>query len=141
MNRRCATGAFEVILDTGPLVYYIHNRTSWFSRAAEREIDRNAAMLCVSAASLYEITLKAQLGSWKEVTRYAAGGIEEAIEKAGVIVYPINSQIAERAGLYGLDHRDPFDRMIAATCDCYNMNLLSEDMTIGSLSGTWQRIW
>lgn len=130
-----------MVFDTGPLIYYIHNRTGRFSRDASREIDRNAAMLCTSAASLYEITFKARRGSWKEVARYAAGGIEAALEKAGVVVYPVTGEIAERAGLYGLDHTDPFDRLIAATCEHYGMNLLSEDMTIGSLSGNWQCVW
>ena len=130
-----------MILDTGPLIYYIHERNGQLSREATRAIDRHGAMLCASAASLYEITFKARRGSWKEVTRYAAGGIEAALEKAGVTIYPISGEISERAGLFGLDHRDPFDRMIAATCETYNMDLISEDMTIGSLSGNWQCVW
>jgi hypothetical protein len=31
--------------------------------------------------------------------------------------------------------------LIAATCETYNMDLISEDMTIGSLSGNWQCVW
>ena len=40
---------------------------------------------------------------------------------------PLTAAHAIRAGVYGSEHRDPFDRMLAAQAEVENLTLLSHD--------------
>ena len=103
-----------MILDTVAFVRLLRAELS-----ADVLLEMEAApVLWLSAVSLFEINQKVRIGRLD----MAAMGPEEIskIETHGVTVVPVTPEVmAEAASMSwivdGRDHRDPFDRMIAAT--------------------------
>lgn len=94
--------------------------------------------LLVSAASAWEIATKHRIG------KYPPGGriIEEwstRIQGDRFQELPVSSAHALRAGTLPGDHRDPFDRMLAAQGLLENLPVLSADPAISGLGAP--RIW
>ena len=77
----------------------------------------SAPVLVLSAASIFEINQKVRIG---RLAMAPIGTAEiERIEASGIAVAPVTPAIMARAAslswsVGGRDHRDPFDRMIAA---------------------------
>lgn len=67
----------------------------------------------VSAASVWEITIKARLGKLPGATAVAAD-VPAAISSQGFSSLSISAAHAQRAGSLPGPHRDPFDRMLIA---------------------------
>jgi PIN domain nuclease of toxin-antitoxin system len=70
-----------------------------------------ANQVLVSAASVWEITIKARLGKLPRATDVAAD-VPACIESQGFVPLPIRVHHAQRAGALAGPHRDPFDRML-----------------------------
>lgn len=96
--------------------------------------------LWISAVSLYEITQKARIGKWPEMEP-RLDDLPALLERTRVSVVDVSSQIALRAGLYDWHHRDPFDRMIAATAQVAGLTLVSKDEAFDSVPGGLHRVW
>lgn len=95
-----------------------------------------------SAASLYEITLKAKLGEWPDVEGLLTVDLNATLLALGFEVIPATGPIMQRAGALDLAHRDPFDRIIVATAMHHGLPVVSKDHSLDSLGGAgWQRIW
>ena len=99
----------------------------------------NAGMITVSPISIYEIAQKVRLGKWPELDAHVAG-LETAAVRQGFSMTPFTPQIALRAGLLDWPHRDPFDRMLAATALVAGMALISADPVFDAVPGL-RRIW
>lgn len=95
----------------------------------------------VSAASLYEITYKAQLGKWAEVAGLLQVDLDARLCADGFEVAPATGAVMERAGRLDWNHRDPFDRLIAATAQLRNITLVSKDETLDGAPGGIERVW
>ncbi|MEM0898451.1 MAG: type II toxin-antitoxin system VapC family toxin [Pseudomonadota bacterium] len=67
----------------------------------------------VSAITAYEMAYKFRLGKWKAIEPITSQ-FEKIIESQGVESLAVTSNDALRAAMFSSDHRDPFDRMIAA---------------------------
>jgi PIN domain nuclease of toxin-antitoxin system len=80
----------------------------------------------VSAASAWEITTKYRLGKLNFARALAVDFIPR-ITSVGYHLLPISLEHAVRAGLLPGDHKDPFDRMLAAQALHEDMPLLSND--------------
>jgi len=65
----------------------------------------------VSPVGVYEVTRKARLGGWPEIVPR----LGELVAEAQTMTAPFTRAIAARAGILDGSHRDPFDRLIAAT--------------------------
>ena len=110
--------------------------------AAAREALTSAPERSVSAASLYEITLKGALGKWPEVAHLVARDLDNDLRKLGVEVIAANGKIMQQAGGLDWQHRDPFDRIIAITALSRGLPVISKDETLDTLGAEgWQRIW
>jgi len=97
----------------------------------------------VSAVSFYEITQKVRLGKWPEAKPYAENLAAVLSEQGGRLVN-VDGDIAQIAGLLDWDHRDPFDRIIAATSIVLKLPLISADVAFDELSSRedWPgRVW
>ncbi|MDB5659141.1 MAG: regulation and Cell signaling [Cypionkella sp.] len=99
----------------------------------------NATFIAVSPISLYEVAQKVRLGRWPEMTGYAVA-LEQAVKRQGFVFAEMNPAIATRAGLLDWDHRDPFDRILAATALAGGMDFISADTAFDTIPGL-RRIW
>jgi PIN domain nuclease of toxin-antitoxin system len=89
--------------------------------------------LYLSAASLWEVSTKHRIG------KFPAGGIlmenlSILTQRLKVQTLAISVEHAITAGSLTWDHRDPFDRMLAAQCIIENMALASKDSAFASLN-------
>lgn len=96
-----------------------------------------ASSVCVSAVSFFEIAQKVRLGKWPEMAAHATSLPDLLVEQGGVSL-PLDPTIALSAGLMDWPHRDPFDRLLAATARHHNLPIISAD---GVFDGLVQRVW
>lgn len=127
-----------VLLDTHAWVWSLMDprRLGESARATIEQSD----LVYVSPISVYEITQTVRLGRWPEITSHI--GVLVADEQAASA--PFSRQIAACAGLLDWAHRDPFDRLIAATAIKVGCPLVSKDEEFDELQRTpgWSgRIW
>ncbi|MGQ0563461.1 MAG: type II toxin-antitoxin system VapC family toxin [Gemmobacter sp.] len=118
---------------------------AWITTEPER-LTRSARMLIdaadqtfVSVVSLYEIGQKVRLGKWPEMARTVRTLAEEAVA-INVGLLPLTPPISLAAGLLDWPHRDPFDRMIAATALVLDLVLVSADTAFDTLPEV-RRVW
>ena len=96
-----------------------------------------ADRVCLCSISFYEIIQKVRLGRWDEMRPFA----ENLVTYAGLQsteILPVDGGISVRAGTLRWTHRDPFDRLIAATAIHHALPLVSIDK---SFDGVVSRIW
>ena len=83
-------------------------------------------VIYVSPASVWEIATKFRLGKLPEASSVATN-VPEWIIKAGFKSLDISPEHAQLAGAWGIPHRDPFDRLLAAQSKLENLPLASID--------------
>lgn len=111
----------RLLLDTQIFIWIIKDSPR-LSKAA-RTLISDASEIHVSAASIWEIAIKAGLGKIQADPKRVA----EAIEQSGFSELPITAQHA--AGVQQLPdhHRDPFDRLLVAQALAEPLRLVSSD--------------
>jgi PIN domain nuclease of toxin-antitoxin system len=117
----------------------------WAGLAPARIGKRAAAILAnksnevfVSAVAAWEIATKVRLGKLPGAEVLERDFIE-SVQEAGYTLLPITAAHALRAGRLPGDHRDPFDRMIAAQALAEDIPILSIDKSLDVFGIT--RIW
>jgi PIN domain nuclease of toxin-antitoxin system len=80
----------------------------------------------VSAASVWEISIKHHAGKWPEV-RGLLESMETVLEQSEFKSLPITSRHAVAAGALVSPHKDPFDRVLVAQARAEAMHLVSAD--------------
>lgn len=121
----------RLLLDTHALLWWFTDdpRLSTHARAAITD-DKNEIL--VSAASAWEIATKHRLGKLPE----AGGAISsfDALVAADRFDHlPVNRLHGLAAGGYAVDHRDPFDRMLAAQAKIEGLTLVTNDPAMSLL--------
>ncbi len=86
-----------------------------------------------SAASIWEVAIKAQLG--RQDFRHDASVLRLGLLQNGYVELPITGRHAVAAGALPLVHRDPFDRMLLAQAAEDDMILVTMDATIAVYPG------
>lgn len=107
------------------------------------EIFSDADGLQLSAISLYEIRQKVRLGKWLQMEPYSAV-LLDLLERQGIGAISVDAEISQLAGALDWEHRDPFDRLIAASAIRMQMPLVSADEIFDQLKSRkdWPgRIW
>lgn len=130
-----------VLLDTHTWVWSLFQPSS-LSPTARRVIEE-ARTVYVAPCSFHEITAKHRSGKWPEVGPIV-DRLPHLLQAQGGRVAPYSADMAVLSG--GMDwlHKDPFDRMIAATAIELACPLISKDTAFDSLDGIpgWPgRIW
>jgi PIN domain nuclease of toxin-antitoxin system len=115
----------RILLDTHALLWAAFDEDS-LSPRARRLIQSPDSEIIVSAATAWEITTKFRLGKLDFARDLAENFISE-VTAAGYLLLSISPEHAVRAGLLPGDHKDPFDRMLAAQAIHENIPLLSND--------------
>jgi len=127
----------SVLLDTHVWVWTFLD-SSRLSVAALDAIEGSDSVV-VSAASFFEIAQKARVGKWPEITPHL-GDLVGLLERQGGHTAGLSATQMLLAGTLDWDHRDPFDRMIAAAALDLGLPLVSRDTAfaaIGSLTVIW----
>jgi PIN domain nuclease of toxin-antitoxin system len=81
----------------------------------------------VSAASVYEISLKVRFGRLPEAVVFERDLIANIESRLGYRLLPLEPESMMRAARFDDSHADPFDRMIAAQAIQNNLPILSTD--------------
>lgn len=115
----------RVLLDTHLLLWALGAPARLPPRA--RRIIRDADVY-VSAASIWEISIKAALGK----LRADPHEVLAALEPAGFLSLPIAGEHAARVANLPPIHRDPFDRLLIAQALEEPMRLLTDDAVLGA---------
>jgi PIN domain nuclease of toxin-antitoxin system len=113
------------LLDTHALLWAAFDEDS-LSPRARHLIQSPESEIIISAASAWEVATKFRLGR----LNFARDLVENFIlnvTAAGYLLLPISPEHALRAGRLPGDHKDPFDRMLAAQAIHEDLPLLSND--------------
>ncbi len=116
---------------------------SWSLQGSERLSTRAIAAIVaadqvfISAISLFEITQKVRIGRWPEMKPYIDQLIPY-IAAQGSQIIPLDEGICMKAGGMEWAHRDPFDRMLAATARHMGLSIVSSDSVFDEVV---TRIW
>ena len=92
----------------------------------------------VSAVSLYEISSKVRLGKWPEAEPLLAHDLG-FFHQHGFRFLEVSPAAAVRAGRMPGEHRDPFDRLLAATAIELDLTVLSKDDALDEFGV--RRVW
>jgi PIN domain nuclease of toxin-antitoxin system len=113
-----------LLLDTHSLLWWLagDSRLSAHARAAIE----GASTVHVSAVSVWEISIKTQLGKLPQGELLLAE-LPSVLERQGFLTLPIVARDGQMAGLLPSHHRDPFDRMLAAQSLRLGLPLVSND--------------
>jgi PIN domain nuclease of toxin-antitoxin system len=115
----------RLLLDTHTLLWWLDGDRR-MSKRARALVGREANEVCVSAASAWEITTKWRLGKLPGAADVAAD-VAGAVASQVFVPLSITLAHAQLAGRLTTDHRDPFDRMLAAQALVEGMPIVSND--------------
>ena len=131
-------GSVNYLLDTHTLLWAALEEEK-LSGSALKIIEDINAPLFVSAVSAYEIMFKHKIGKLDDYT-FVVENYFDILDRLGVKELPISAKHAHFAGGFEWEHRDPFDRMLAAQAFTENMTLISSDPEFKGLP--WlSRLW
>jgi PIN domain nuclease of toxin-antitoxin system len=122
------------LLDTHALIWWLAGDPRLSIRLREHLV-REDEDVFVSAASAWEIATKARLGKLATPKALLAD-FAGAIETLGFLPLPIHLRHGQEAGQLPGEHRDPFDRMLAAQARVEGLTLVSADPAFKTLGVT-----
>jgi len=112
----------RLLLDTNILVWWLADDRK-LGRQAREIIANPTNHVLVSAASAWEIAIKAALGR----INIDLNDLEDAIVRSGFQPLSISLQHAVSIGRLPPVHRDPFDRMLVAQSSVEELRIVSHD--------------
>lgn len=115
----------RLLLDTHALLWWWTDDPQ-LSDAARQVISDTANTVFVSAASAWELATKHRIGKLGEAGE-AVARFDELVLADGFEHLPISHYHCLKAGTYVLEHRDPFDRMLAAQSELEGLILVTRD--------------
>jgi len=118
------------LLDSHVLLWW------WFepdrlSSAVATLLSNPSTTILVSAASIWELSLKHHLGKLPEL-QSAIHDLRNLLQADGFSELAISAAHGLRAGSYQQAHRDPFDRLLAAQAELEGLQLVSLDPALAS---------
>jgi PIN domain nuclease of toxin-antitoxin system len=118
----------RLLLDTHLVLWAMQDSRSLSAQA--RKQMRAAEAVYVSAASLWEVAIKATIGK----LTIDSDEFEEKLGEAGFLPLPISWQHAVQLRKLPMRHRDPFDRMLIAQAISEPLHLLTHDSALTAYS-------
>lgn len=115
----------RILLDTHALLWWFTNDARLSARAREVVGDEQNTVFA-SAASAWEIATKHRLGKL-DIGGEIIQRFDELVTADGFTHLAVNHRQAIHAGAYTLDHRDPFDRILAAQAELEGVPLVTID--------------
>jgi PIN domain nuclease of toxin-antitoxin system len=127
----------RILLDTRALLWAVLAPGSLSRRAAAIIADDKNEIL-VSAASAWETAAKVRLGKLPGAEVLERDFLA-VMEEAGYTLLSIDAAAALRAGRLAAEHRDPFDRVLAAQALAEDIPILSTDSQFDAFGV--RRVW
>jgi PIN domain nuclease of toxin-antitoxin system len=114
----------RLLLDTHVFIWFVTD--SRRLKASARNLLDAADSAYVSAASIWEIAIKASIGKLEG----DAVAFAEAIESSGFHELPVTADHAVRVARLPRHHGDPFDRLLLAQALAEPLTLVTADATL-----------
>ncbi|NQZ87314.1 MAG: type II toxin-antitoxin system VapC family toxin [Colwellia sp.] len=111
----------RVLLDTHALIWWMNGDQALGEFALEC-IENENNQVYVSAASVWEMSIKRQLGKLE-----CPLDLDSVIENMGFSKLPISVFHGEQAGQLPVHHKDPFDRMLIAQAQAEGLQIITKD--------------
>ena len=125
----------DLLLDTNAFAWVLLRATQ-LSPAARLAI-AGATRASVSSISIFEITQKVRVGKWQAMSLLSSN-LAAYARLLRIDLIPLDAPICSAAGSMAWGHKDPFDRMIAATALHLGCPVVSSD---AAFDGVVARIW
>jgi PIN domain nuclease of toxin-antitoxin system len=113
------------LLDTHVLIWWMEG-SSKIGRRAKKALLHSDAAVWVSAANIWEISIKAALGRLDPFDP-PDDWAPKMVTELGVRSLPITFEHAAAVRRLPPHHADPFDRILIAQAKCENLTLLTVD--------------
>ena len=116
----------RILIDTHYVIWAVLRsaRMEPWAKSLIADLDNQ---ILVSAASLYEISLKVRKGKLPEALEFESDLVENIEGRLGYAILSLEPEVMVRAARFDDSHADPFDRMIAAHAIQHNLPILSTD--------------
>lgn len=121
----------RLLLDTHALLWWFDGNRR-LSAKVRRLIEDEQTEVLVSAASAWEISTKSRIGKLR-IAEAISQRLPETVASQGFTPLPISLTDAQRAGWLATEHRDPFDRMLAAQAQAHDVPIATNDPAFASL--------
>ena len=118
----------KYLLDTQVFLWYLADSRKLPSGPRQRIAD--AEEVFVSAASIWEASIKAAIGKLDADVEALAG----EIEANGFVELPVTARHAARVATLPRHHGDPFDRLLVAQAMHEPLHLLTSDEALAAYS-------
>jgi PIN domain nuclease of toxin-antitoxin system len=127
----------RLLLDTHALIWWLAGDEK-LGRRAREAISDEANLVVVSAASAMEVATKFRIGKLPDAALLAQD-FEAIIASQGFTELGISVRHARLAGEMGIDHKDPFDRLLIAQALSEDLALVSNEARFDDFAVT--RVW
>lgn len=105
--------------------YWSMGHASRLSQPAVNAL-RSCSPICISSITLFEMGLRNKIGKWPELDALDED-LRALAAEHGIETLNLNSEICRVAAFRPWEHRDPFDRLIAASAMVYGLPLITAD--------------
>ncbi len=127
----------KLLLDT-QLLLWAAGQPERLSPRARRRLNDPDNELLFSAASLWEITIKATLG--RDDFRVEPRVLRRGLLDNGYVELPVTSEHAVSVDTLSLLHKDPFDRLLLAQALVEGITLLTADAQLARYGGPVRKV-
>ena len=107
------------------MLWYLEGDFQKLSDKSKYEIEATSNSKLVSIASLWEVTIKINIGKLK--LKNDIGGLHELVITNGFRILDINLQHLKANINLELFHRDPFDRLLIAQAIAGDFHIVTKD--------------
>lgn len=121
----------KLLLDTHALIWWFLDDTRLPVNVGTL-LDDPESSIFVSAASAWELATKRRSGRLQEAAELAEQ-LPALVRRWRFTPLPVTLEHGHRAGLIPGDHRDPFDRMLAAQALIEDLGLVTADPELARL--------
>lgn len=126
-----AEGArMRYLLDTHTLAWAVA-APALLGDVARARIENEANDLLISPITIWEMSIKHHLGRWPDVAPFLDDArFRQFVRRLRAEEIAVRIPHARLAGRFDVDHKDPFDRMLAAQALLEGVPILSKDVAL-----------